>query len=166
MGANFFWSETNGPTGSEVETKNIANLNFINEDSPQKTPVSNYPIIAGENSYEKYLRAGFTGSAFEITNMKFWKSAGAYKAYESIKGAANKVYATPVGGTALSVGATADVPTGPSGAYLIEPESGATGITGPISGYTKHILLQLQTEVGIESGPISTKTWTFQYDEQ
>jgi len=163
MGANFFWSETNhaGPTGDV--TDDIANLNFVNEDNPQKTPVSDYPITAGENSYEKYIRAGFTGSFVEITNMKFWKSAGDYKSYEEIKAAANKTYATPVGGTAVSVGATGDVPTGPIGALSIEPELGTTGITGP--GYTKYILLQLQTGTTMAAGPVNQKTFTFQYDE-
>lgn len=161
MGATYHWSESNHV--AEDVTDDIANLNFVNEDNPQKTPVSSYPITAGENSYEKYNRAKFTGSFTEITNMKFWKSAGAYVTDEAIKAAANQTYGTPVATT--SAKATVDVPIIVGSALSIESTEGDTSKITIDGGYTKYIVTQLQTLVTTPAGAVNQKTFTFQYDE-
>ncbi len=158
MAATFEWSESNG--ASETVTDNISNLNFGSTDSPNLTP-STYPIVAGNNSYEKYIRAKFSGTFTEISNMKFWKSAGAYKTGEAIKAAANVSYSTPTSST--SSVATSDVPESEATALSIQSSAGTSTITSP--GYTKYICLQLQTTSSTPAGAVNTKTFTFQYDE-
>ena len=158
MSATFEWSESNG--ASETVTDNISNLNFGSNDSANITPAT-YPIVAGNNSYEKYIRAKFSGTFTEISNMKFWKSAGAYKTGEAIKAAANVAYSTPTSST--SSVATSNVPESEASALSIQSSGGTSTITSP--GYTKYICLQLQTTSSTPAGAVNTKTFTFQYDE-
>jgi len=158
MSATFQWSESNG--SSETVTDGITNLNFGSTDAPNLN-ASSYPIVAGENSYEKFIRGKFSGTFTQISNMKFWKSAGDYKPGESIKAAANVSYSTPTSST--STIATSDVPTSSSTALSIQAADGSNTITSP--GYTKYICLQLQTTTSTPAGAGNTKTFTFQYDE-
>jgi len=158
MSATFQWSESNGV--SETVTDGISNLNFGSVDSPNLSP-SSYPIVAGQNSFEKFIRAKFSGSFTEISNMKFWKSSGDYKTGEVIKAAANVSYSTPTSST--SIIATSDIPTSEGSALSIQASDGNSKITSP--GYTKYICLQLQTTTSTPAGSLNTKTFTFQYDE-
>lgn len=158
MAATFEWSESNG--AGEAVQDNIANINFGSTDTYEITPAS-YPIVAGANSYEKYIRAKFTGTFTEISNMKFWKSAGSYKTGEAIKAAANQAYGTPT--SSVSAKAISDIPVVEGSALSIQSSSGGSTITSP--GYTKYICMQLQTTVSTPAGAVNTKTLTFQYDE-
>jgi len=158
MAATFQFSESNG--AGESVSDDIANLNFGSTDDTEVT-TSSYPIVAGENSYEKYLRFKFGGTFTEISNMKFWKSAGAYKTGEAIKAAANVAYGTPTSST--SAVATVDVPTSEGSALSIQAADGSSEISA--AGYTKYICLQLQSTVSTPAGAVNTKTFTAQYDE-
>lgn len=163
MSAVHEWSESNG--AGESITDSISNINFGSVDSPNLTPVSN-KITAGENSFEKYLRCKFTGTFTEISNMKFWKSAGTYKTGEDIKAAANQTYAQPVSTT--SAKATVTVPITEGGALSIESAEGDPTIiygASGVSGYTGYIVLQLQSTIALVAGAVNQKTFTFQYDE-
>jgi len=158
MAATFEFSESN--LVGEVVQDGITNLNFGDIDDHELTP-SSYPIVVGDNSYEKNLRAKFDDTFTEISNMKFWKSAGAYKTGEAIKADEMTVYATPVKTT--SVRAVDDVPIVIGSAIVVHSAAGEATITAP--GYTRYICLQLQTTGSTPSGALNTKTFTFQYDE-
>jgi hypothetical protein len=158
MSAVYEWSETNG--AGAVVTDGIANLNMGDIDDYEPTP-SDYPIVAGENAYEKYIRAKFSDSFTEISNMKFWKSVGAYKTGEDVHAAANVSYTQPVKTT--SAVATVTVPIVVGSALAIQSAAGTATITAP--GYTKYICLQLQTTGSTPAGALNTKTYTVQYDE-
>jgi hypothetical protein len=159
MAAVFEFSESNG--AGEVVQDNIANLNFGNTDAYELV-TADWPIVASENAYEKYIRAKFSGTFTEISNMKFWKSVGAYVTGEDVKAAANVAYTQPVK-TTSSV-ATVTIPVTEGTALAIEEAGGVTGlITSP--GYTKYLCLQLQTTGSTPAGAVNTKTFTFQYDE-
>ena len=156
MPATYEWSESNG--AGETVQDNIANLNFGSNDSYEIVPAT-YPVIASENSFSKYIRAKFSSTFTEISNMKFWKSAGAYVTGEDIVAQANVVYATP------SATATGDstIPVIVGSALSVQSAAGTGTITAP--GYTKYIRLQLQTTGSTPSGSVNQKTFTFQYDE-
>ena len=158
MAATYEWSETNG--AGTVVTDGIANLNMGDIDETELTP-ADYPIVAEENAYEKYIRAKFSDSFTQISNMKFWKSVGAYKTGEDVHAAKNVAYTQPVKTT--SVVATVTVPTEVGSALAIQSAAGTTTITAP--GYTKYICLQLQTTGSTLAGALNTKTYTVQYDE-
>jgi hypothetical protein len=163
MSASLAWKESD-LVGEVVTT--ITNLNFGPIDDPNIVVASN-TIKAGEHSYEKYIRVLFTGTWTEISNMKFWKSAGAYKTAETVKTAANVNFATPVA-TASAV-ATVNVPTTEGTALAINSYEGAAVITygAPgVSGYSDYICLQLQTGITTEAGLTNVKVFTFSWDEQ
>lgn len=153
MTATFDFSETNG-AGATV-TDAISNVNFGNTDAPNIVPASN-PITAGNNSFEKYIRGHFSGSYSSISNLLFWKSAGAYVTGEGIVAAVNASYTTPVATT--SVVATVAIPT-TSGTALVPTAPGAS------PDYSGYITLQLQTTVSTPPGNVNQKTFTLQYDE-
>ena len=153
MTASFQFSESN--TSSQTVTDGISNVNFGSVDAPNITPAS-YPITAGTNSYEKWIRGHFYGSYSSVSNLKFYMSAGTYVTGETIMAAANTAFATPVNTT--SVVATSPVPTS-LGSALTPTAPGAS------PSYSGYIIMQLQTTGSTPPGNVNTKTFTLQYDE-
>lgn len=164
MAASYTWNEYNG--AGEVETVGISNLNFGSVDSANLTPVDN-PIVAGQNSYGKYIDGAFSGSFTRIDNIKFWKASGSYVSGESCQFSGSVSYAQPV---ATDYGDPA-VPTS-------EPANPNVGIDGDVDGNidgpaddgnsmnTDHMRVQLLTTVATPGGPVNQKTFVLQYDEQ
>lgn len=161
MPASFIFSESNG-VGETPTT--ATNLNFGSNDSPNLN-VTTYPITRNTNSFEKYLRAYFSGTYTEISSLKFWKSLGAYGAGETIKAATNKTYVQPVATT--STVATSDVPIVVGSALTLQSAEGAATITkgSGVSGYSKYLVLQMQTTNSTPAGAVAQKTFVLQYDE-
>ena len=158
MAATHAWKETG--SGGEVTATNI---NFGSVDAPNLVPAT-YPITRGTNSFGKYIRCLFTGTWTEISNLKFWKSAGVYKTDETITGSANATYATP----SQTSNGDSLIPTTEGTALAINSmEGNATIVYGAfgVSGYTGYIRLQTKTLVTTPSGAVNQKTFTFQYDE-
>jgi hypothetical protein len=156
MPATHAFSESN--LVGEVVQDGIANLNFGSVDDHELNTTT-YPITRGNSSFEKYLRCKFSDTFTEISNMKFWKSAGDLKTDETIKAAANVAFATP----SATPNADSDIPIVEGSALAIQSAAGTTTITAP--GYTKYIRLQTQSTVSTPAGAGNQKTFTFQYDE-
>lgn len=160
MAATHTFKESNG--AGEISTT-ATNLNFGSNDSPNLNTTT-YPITRGNASFEKYLRSLFTGTWVEISNMKFWKSAGSLVTGETIKAAANQAYGTP----SSTPNGDSDVPTTEGTALSIQSAEGDSVITygaSGVSGYTKYIRLQTQSTGSTPAGAANQKTFTFQYDE-
>jgi hypothetical protein len=153
MAASFSWSESNG--GGETPTDGISNVNFGSTDAPNIVPAS-YPISAGSNSYEKWIRGKFSGSYTSIVNLRFWASTLSYVVGEQIKAAVNAAYVQPVQTT--STIATVNVPT-VEGSALNPTAPGAS------PSYSAYITMQLQTTGSTPPGAVNTKTFTLKYDE-
>lgn len=160
MSAIFQFSESNGAI--ETGHDGITNINFGSNDSYNLNP-STYPIVRNTNSYAKYIRGLFTGTWTQISNMKFWKSAGDYVTGGTIKAGFNVSYATP-----------SKVDTGDSNIPVSEPSQNVNSFEGNltidygasgVSGYTDYIRLQLQTTASNPAGTVNQKTFTMQYDE-
>lgn len=126
----------------------IANLNFGSSDTSELDPVA-FPINAGENSFEKYVRLEVTNmnGVSAVRKLKVWRT-GALGANASLlsnareTSYANMSYGTPV--ATASSKATQTVPaTEPTGANL--------GIGGSLAGeltavgLSDYLVLQLQT---------------------
>ena len=162
MAAVFAWVEANGAGETESTP---TNLNFGSTDAADLTPLS-YPITAGENSYEKYIKVKFTGTFSEIDNIQFWKSAGSYITGESIDWngqVAIASYTQPVATT--STVATTVLPIadpGTANVSIAGSLSGSITVSGNTSDY---IVMQLQTTSSTPAGGVNTKTMTCQYDE-
>ena len=161
MSATFAFSESN--LVGQVVADGIANINFGSVDDHELVPAT-YPITRATNSFDKYIRALFTGSWTEISAIKFWKSAGNYKTDETITGSANATYATP----SQTSNGDSLIPTTEGTALGINSAEGAATIVygaSGVSGYTGYIRLQGQYTSSMLSGAVATKTLCFQYDE-
>ncbi len=152
MAATHQWSESNGAT--PTVTDGITNINFGSTDAADLTP-SSYPIIAGENSFHKAIRCKFSGTFTEISNMRIWKSAGAYKTDEAI---VFKVQASYIQPTATALSGASAIP-------VTEPSENVSPTTITVAGYTDYIHLQLQSQLTTPAGAVNQKTFTFKYDE-
>ena len=148
MAATFQWSETNG-AGATV-TDGITNLNYGSADAVNLVPASN-TIAAGNNSYEKYNRGKFSGTYTSVSNLRFWKSSGAYVTGEGIDAIANASYTTPVATT--STVATAAVPT-------VEGSALAPTSPGASPSYSGYLVSQLQTTGSTPAGAVNQKVFT------
>ena len=143
MVAIFAWIESN--TGSETETT-PTNLNFGSTDAKDLVALT-YPITAGTWSYEKYIKADFSGTFNIIDNIQFWKSAGAYVSEETIDWdgeIALASFAAPV--ATESIVATTVLP-------VADPGTANVSIGGSLSGTLT------------AAGATNQKTFTLQYDE-
>lgn len=159
MAALVEYSESNGV--GEVVHDSVVNLNLGNIDN-YELDNSLYPILRGNNSYEKYIRLKISGSFTEISNVIFYKLSGAFATDEDIKAIANQVYSTPVKTT--SIKAVATIPVSIETALVVESTEGDPAVfTG--AGYSKYLVLQGQVGAGCPPGVRSTKVLRASYDE-
>ena len=157
MPATFVFSEANYV--DETITDDIANLNFGSIDDPEITPADN-PIPKGQNSFQKYLKAYFSDTFAEISNMKFWMSIGVLLTGEAIVGINNVAFAEP---SRTKDGGDGAIPITEGTAWAIQAEDGSSTIIA--EGYTKYIRVQETTTILTPAGAANQKTFTFQYDE-
>jgi len=180
--------EFNGatPEHSQGSGPVVANLNLVNADVRNGVPAT-YPILAGTNSFAKFVQAQWSGSFTKISNAKLWKSAGAYGTDELIKMSGSYSKITPaitslpdVGAKAVaaiptSVPASANVAFAKSAARntftttagCIPNGSQAASSPGYYSGSrSSTIALQMNTSASTAAGATSTKTFSLSYDRQ
>lgn len=190
MAATVEFSETNGAAGSPTTTDGIANINFGTVDSPNITPAS-HPIIVGGFSFGKWLRfhVSAMGGSTAVSNLRFYKSSGAYVTGEVIGGNPNDVssdnsynitsYAhatTAAGGGLVTVPVTGNGSTVLSNAYSILPVptslpahnvSIGNAVAGSIiaAGYSDYIFLGLATTGSTPAGAVNQKVFSLTFDE-
>ncbi len=164
MVATFGWIEylTNA-----TNTATPTNVNFGNTVAANIAP-STYPVTAGTFSYDKYIRAYFSGSFTRIENLQFWMSGtGPYVTGETIAWTGQQTqYATPTGGSASaqSVHATTAVPTADPGTANVSVGGSLSGSLTS-AGYSDYIILQASVTTAASAGAVNQKTFTLQYDE-
>jgi len=159
MVATFAWVEY---LANATATATPTNLNLGSTLAANLAP-STYPITAGTYSYEKWVKALFTGSFTRIENLQFWKSAGAYVTGETLKWTGNySTYTAPI--TTISTIATTVAP-------VADPATANVSIGGSLSGslvatgYSDFIILQASVTTAASAGAVNQKTFTLQYDE-
>jgi len=177
MAASVDIAETNGPSGSSVETLDIANVNFGSDDDAELVPAS-HPITAQADghSYEKWLRFHVSdmGGATQIDNLKVWLSAlgGGWKTGEGMSTCCREASYS-----SKSYPGAGPVETDSPDATEAMPESEPTGpnlgIGGSLGGnlssapsYSDWGVFQLDVTAATPAGSVNTKTLTYQYDEQ
>ncbi len=167
MAATFQWWGSYGASGSPTTADLGVSGNLFNFKTSNSlasaADYTSYPITAGNNSYDVWLKGHFTGSFNQIQNAKFYKSAGAYGTGEAIKFVGHTTaYAQPTTGD--SSYASADVPTASPGSANVSFGGDLSGsITGV--GYSDFVVLQLRTTTAAEAGDTNTFTFTLTYDE-
>ena len=188
MAVTITFVEFNGatPEHSQGSGPVVANLNLVNADVRNGVPAT-YPILAGTNSYAKFVQAQWSGSFTKISNAKFWLSAGALKSGESIMFSGSYSKITPAITALPNVGAKAvpAVPTSvPASANVAFAKSAnratftttagsipnggqAASSPGCYSGSRSSTMaIQLQTTGAIDAGAVNTKAFSLSYDRQ
>lgn len=160
--------ESNG--AGETVTHNITNSNMGNADSASLV-AADYPIIPGENSYEKWQRLHVTnmGGSSKIDNLKVWRT-GALAAEATHK--TNARTAAYAGAETYAQPAKTDR----SATYhysqtmpASEPVSANLGIGGSLSGnlatagYSDYLVHQLQLTASAVAG--NSTVLNVQWDE-
>lgn len=161
-------SESNG--ASETVTDNIANLNMGSVDSPNLNYASN-PIVAGTNSYEKWLRIKLVNinNSNKIDNFQIYMtpapSVTGVSYLTNLKTAPlnQNAYSTPT--NAVSSVATLSMPTSDPGVENIGVAGGSSGLS-TANSYSDYFVTQVQTTAASPPGDIPQKTIHVEYDEQ
>jgi len=167
MAATFQWWGEYGATASSTTADLGVSGNLFNFKTSNSlasaADYTSYPITAGGNSYDVWLKGHFTGTFNKVQNGKFYKSSGALGTGEAIKFVGHTTaYHTPTTGD--SGYASADVPTSAPGTANVSFNSSLDGnITG--AGYSDFVTLQLRTTTAAEAGDTETFTFTLTYDE-
>jgi len=171
MAATTTWYEQNGTaTGSPAHgtESTISSCDWKNADDTT-TPRASAPVLAGDNSYNKYIYLKFTGQFNQISAVKFAHTAGTLGTGISLKGKVTSTYATPA--TSALTGSTDITSATPvaSGASVLLGTSGPND-TNPSASqdttcYTQYIVTQVQTTASASAGDSGTATLTIQYNE-
>ena len=182
MAATFEFDEDTGTqTGSPLKgttrTHGVTNVNWKNSGVISDV-YSDFPITAGNNSYDKWQFGHFSGTFNQILSGLFAHTAGAFGTGLTLKGPTamtvdgdNETYRTPAtsANANLSVDMTSVIAIGSGSAVWF----GATGpeATGKAASmttnpcYTNWLATQLQTTASAAAGDTATATLTLQYQE-
>jgi hypothetical protein len=171
MTATATWYEQNGTaTGSPAHGTEsaISSCDWKNVDDTT-TPRASAPVLAGSNSYSKYIYVKFTGTFNQISAVKFAHTSGTLGTGISLKGKVTSTYATP-STTSLSgagditsttaIGSGSSVLLGTSGPNDASPSASQTSTC-----YTQYIATQVQTTSSANAGDSGSVTLTVQYNE-
>lgn len=171
MTATTNWYEQNGTaTGSPAygTESSISSCDWKNVDDTT-TPRASSPVLAGANSYSKYIYLKFTGTFNQISAVKFAHTAGTLGSGISLVGKVTSVYATPSTSALASasditsttaIGSGASVLLGTTGPNDVSPASSQT-----TTCYTQYIATQVQTTNAANAGDSGSVTLTIQYNE-
>lgn len=173
--ATFSFGEDTGaaagsPAKGTTRTDPVTNVNWKNIDD-STTAYSSAPIVAGNNSYEKWQFGHFSGTYNQILNGLFAHTATAFGTGLTLKGVVGATYTTPATAananlttnmtSVIAIGSGAAVQFGATG-----PEaSGKAASTTANPAYSQWLTTQLQTTGSAAAGDTATVTLTLQYDE-
>ena len=171
MAATTNWYEQNGTaTGSPAQgtESSISSCDWKSVDD-STTSRASAPVLAGANSYIKYIYLKFSGTFNQVSAVKFAHTAGTLGTGISLKGKITSTYETP--STSAMSGSTdiTSTTTIGSGASVLLSTSGPNGTTTSSSAtttcYTQYIVTQVQTTSSANAGDSGTVTLTVQYNE-
>lgn len=182
MAATFAWDEDTGtqtgsPTKGTTRTGGVTNVNWKNIDD-STTAYTAAPIVAGNNSFEKWQFGHFSGTFNQILNGLFAHTATAFGTGLTLKGTPactgdgdRLLYTTPA--TSANANLTTDMTSAIAIGSGVAVFFGATGpeATGKAASmttnpcYTNFLTTQLQTTGSAAAGDTATVTLTHQYDE-
>lgn len=171
MSATTTWLEQNGTaTGSPAHgtESTISSCDWKSVDDTTTSRASS-PVLAGENSYSKYIYLKFTGTFNQISAVKFAHTSGTLGTGISLKGKVTSTYTTPATSalgsstdmtSTTAIGSGASVLLGTSGPNDASPSASQTSTC-----YTQYLVTQVQTTAAASAGDSGTVTLTVQYNE-
>lgn len=170
MAATTTWYEQNGTaTGSPAHgtESTISSCDWKSVDD-STTSRASAPVLAGSNSYDKYIYLKFTGTFNQISAVKFAHTAGTLGTGISLKSKITSTYATPAT-TAMSsstdITSTTAIGSGASVLLSTTGPNGSTSASQTSTCYTQYIVTQVQTTSAANAGDSGTVTLTVQYNE-
>lgn len=170
MAATTTWYEQNGSaTGSPAHgtESTISSCDWKSVDD-STTSRASAPVLAGSNSYNKYIYLKFTGTFNQISAVKFAHTAGTLGTGISLKSKITSTYATPAT-TALAsstdITSTTAIGSGASVLLSTTGPNGSTSASQTTTCYTQYIVTQVQTTSAANAGDSGTVTLTVQYNE-
>jgi len=154
--ANEYNSTSSGPTV-------ITNLNLGSVNMPNLNPVL-YPIQAGTNSYEKWIKLQFNGTITTISDFKVYKNSGDYVTGETLYYNGQKqTFTTPT--NSKSIVAITPMPTS-------EPATPNVSVGGDLDATitesgstTDYIVIQSCYSNNTSAGPVNEKEIVFSWTE-
>lgn len=170
MAATTTWYEQNGAaTGTPAQGTEsaISSCDWKNVDDTS-TPRTQAPVLAGSNSFAKYIYVRFSGVFNQISNVKFAHTAGTLGTGISLKGSISSTYAQP--STAALTGATditAPTAIGSGASVLLgtNPNDTNPSASATTACATQYIITQVQTQASAAAGDSGQATLTVQYNE-
>ena len=171
MAATTTWYEQNGTASGSPASGTESTISSCDWKSVDDTTTAraSAPVLAGSNSYSKYIYLKFSGTFNQISAVKFAHTAGTLGTGISLKGKISSTYSTPAT-TALAsstditsttaIGSGASVLLGTSGPNDASPAASQT-----TTCYTQYIITQVQTTASANAGDSGTVTLTVQYNE-
>lgn len=170
MAATTTWYEQNGTaSGSPAHgtESTISSCDWKSVDD-STTSRASAPVLAGSNSYHKYIYLKFTGTFNQISAVKFAHTAGTLGTGISLKSKVTSTYATPAT-TALAsstdITSTTAIGSGASVLLSTTGPNGSTSASQTSTCYTQYIVTQVQTTSAANAGDSGTVTLTVQYNE-
>lgn len=171
MAATTTWYEQNGtatdnPAHGTESTISSCDWKSVDDSSTSRASA---PVLAGSNSYNKFIYLKFSGTFNQISAVKFAHTAGTLGTGISLKSKITSTYTTP-STTALS-GATDITSTTAigSGASVLLATTGPNGSSPAASQTsscsTQYIVTQVQTTASASAGDSGSVTLTVQYNE-
>lgn len=171
MSATTTWYEQNGAASGSPAHGTESTISSCDWKSVDDTTTSraSAPVLAGENSYSKYIYLKFAGTFNQISAVKFAHTAGTLGTGISLVGKVTSTYTAP----ATSALASSSDMTTPiaitSGASVLLSTSGPNGANPSASQtstcYTQYLVTQVQTTASAAAGDSGTATLTVQYNE-
>jgi hypothetical protein len=166
VSATFSWNQTVGaPVGTSQDLGASGNLaNFKNIDTLGTSDYTTYPIAAGSNSYEVWLRGHFYGTFNAIYDLRFWMSTdfspntGLTIKFRSTQ----QTYLQPTNATSSI--ATSTISSSDPGTRNVSVGGSLTSsITTP--SYSDYMVIQLQTASNAAAGDTSLAVLSLSYIE-
>ena len=171
MSATTNWFEQNGTAAGSPAGGTESSISSCDWKSVDDTTTSraSAPVLAGSNSYSKYIYLKFSGVFNQISNVKFAHTAGTLGTGISLVGKVTSTYTTPAtsalaGASDMtapgSIGSGASVLLGTSGPNDTSPSASQTTACS-----TQYLVTQVQTTASANAGDSGTATLTVQYNE-
>lgn len=171
MSATTTWYEQNGAASGSPAHGTESTISSCDWKSVDDTTTSraSAPVLAGENSYSKYIYLKFAGTFNQISAVKFAHTAGTLGTGISLVGKVTSTYTAPA---TSALGSSSDMTTPiaiTSGASVLLSTSGPNGANPSASQtstcYTQYLVTQVQTTASAAAGDSGTATLTVQYNE-
>lgn len=148
-------------TDAGTETTNQSGIDFISADNATNSAGNRttFPITAGNNSYEKWLKLRIVDPPDNQIDNILWWTDGSVDQYTEVFVGVTGSGITPVATASLVAAVTGTLYT--SGGKLTW-DAGPYTSTGLITNY---LVLQLRTQASASPGDWTQETFTYSWDE-